>query len=163
MLVSARVLTVEYVLPVAVACISISSRSPSCLLPLRETPRSACGSDPESFQITASILVVRVCEIFCVFFKGRVCFLQPIASLMCKACLLLDSDILGAHICIEGPAGFGVQRGAPNSIAPWWRTPAIVIILTFEGCLSGHVGLDCIASPPIILILLWFLPYSFSC
>lgn len=163
MLVSAHVLMVEWVPPVVVVCISISSRSSSCLQPLRETPRSACGSNPESFQITASILVVRVCETLCAFFKGRVCFLQPFASLMCKACLFLDSDILGAHISTEGPAGFGAQCGAPNSIAPWWKTPATVIFLPFGDCLSGRVGFDCIASPPIILILLWFLPYSFSC
>ena len=40
--------------------------------PPRGSPRSACGSDPGSFQITASALGSGVCAILCVPFKSGV-------------------------------------------------------------------------------------------
>lgn len=40
-----------------------------------DSPRSTSGSDPGFFQTTASILGLRVCGIFCVPFKSKVCFL----------------------------------------------------------------------------------------
>ena len=43
----------------------------TCLLPfLGGSPRSTSGSDPGSFQITASALVPRVCKIWCAPFKS---------------------------------------------------------------------------------------------
>ena len=38
----------------------------------RGSPRSACGSDPDSFQIIASALGLGVCEILCSPFKSGV-------------------------------------------------------------------------------------------
>ena len=69
---------------------------------------------------------------------------------------LQSQTFWGTHLPGAGPPCWGAQT--PHSLG---RTSAIVIILPLS--FSGGVGLDYIASPPLLLILLWFLLCVFSC
>ena len=64
--------------PMAAATVSIPQVSSSCP-PVSPgvSPRSTSGSDPGSFQTTASALGLGTCGILHVPFKSRVCFLRP--------------------------------------------------------------------------------------
>ena len=73
MLASTSVLMVEQA-PKNECCQCLCAQGESWLPPdsLGSSPTSANGSDPGSFQITASALVFRVCEILCATFKSEV-------------------------------------------------------------------------------------------
>ena len=106
----------------------------SCLhVSLGDSPRSAGGSDPGSFQITTSALAPWACEILCASFKKKDCyFLQPSECPECKPHWPSKSNVLGIHLPGAGPLEWGAQCGA-------WTThslkeiSAIVIILPFVG------------------------------
>lgn len=50
------------------------------LASLGGSPRSVSGSDPGFFQINASALELRMCEILCAPLKSEFCFLKPSGS-----------------------------------------------------------------------------------
>lgn len=79
------------------------ARVPLASCHLRSSSRSAGGSDLSLFQITASSLGLRACEILCASFKGRVYFPQPSVSPESKPHWPLESNILGALLTIEQP------------------------------------------------------------
>ena len=100
---------------------------------LRGSPRSAGGSNPGSFQITASVLGPRACEILCVPFKSEVSFPQPSGqSPESQPHWPSKLNILGAHLPDAGPLSLGARCGAqtPHSVR---RTSAVVTILPFVG------------------------------
>ena len=56
--------------------------SSSCHLPLQDSPRSTGRSEPGSFQMTASALDPRVCEIVCVPFENGVSISHSLLDLL---------------------------------------------------------------------------------
>ena len=54
------------------ASVYVSRVRSSCVLPLWESLKPADESNPDSFQITASALGFRACEILCASFKSRI-------------------------------------------------------------------------------------------
>ena len=137
----------------------VSSR---CLLPLQQTQRSAGGSDPGSFQITASSLGLRACG-FCVCpLRVKSLFLTALWLSPKQAPLAFKPNILGVHLPGAGLSGWGAQCGAqtPHSLE---RTSAVVIILPFVCHPPGGTGLDYTKSSCLLPISLWFLLFIFSC
>ena len=124
--------------------------------------RSASGSDPGSFQITVSALRLKVCEI-CVH-------LLRVKSLFPTALWFSHTQAILAFKARPSESSSSWHR-TPRLESPMWgsgplllgRTPAIVIILPFVGCLPGGMGLDCTVSLSLLPISLWFLLYIFSC
>ena len=106
----------------------------SCLrVSLGDSPRSAGGSDPGSFQITTSALAPWACEILCASFKKRdSCFLQPSECPECKPHWSSKSSIPGIHLPGAGPLEWGTQCGAWTT-HPLKETSAIVMILSSVG------------------------------
>ena len=105
-----------------------------------EVPLASCLSgmlskiskwtDPGSFQISASVLGLRVCELLCTPFKsGFSVSYSPLALLYASL-----TGFQGAHLLIEPPApqDWGNQCGAQTPCS-MGRTFAIVIILPFAG------------------------------
>ena len=129
---------------------------------LRGSPRSAGGSHPGSFQITASALGLRVCEILCAPFKNRVYFLQPSGSPESKPHWPSESNVLRAYLPSTWPPGWGAQCGAQ---IPWdlGRSCAIVTILQFVDYSPVGVSLYDLLSLPLLPILSYFLLYILSC
>lgn len=97
-------------------------------------PGGSPRSDPASFQITASALGLRACEILCTPFVNRVCFLQPSGSSVHKPSWPSEPEVLGPHLPGFRTHGLGVQCGAriPCSLG---TASAVVITLTSVGCL----------------------------
>ena len=106
---------------------------------LGASPRSASGSDPGSFQITASALGLGACEILCAPFKNGISFLQPSGSPEISPDGLSKPNVLGVHLPSAGPLGWGAQCEAqsPRSLG---TTSAVVIIFPFVGCLPQSSG-----------------------
>lgn len=133
---------------------------------LSPTPRETQGQHvwlQPNFSITASILVNRVCETLCAFFAGQSLFPTALClSLMCKACLFLDSDILGLIFPLKDSEALEPNVGLQIPLLPGGK-PLQLWFFSHLGIVIWTCRLLIIASPPIILILLWFLPYSFSC
>ena len=125
--------------------------------------RSASDSDPVSFQITASVLGFRTCEIMHTPIKSKV-------SVSCNSLAFLHTSPAGFQSQIFRGLIFPVQdpwAGKP-SVGPQTscslrRTSAIVIIFLLVGHLSRGVGLDYAKSLSLIPISLLFLLYTFSC
>ena len=145
-LASSSVLTVEQAQS-DVCCLHLCPQDESQLPPASPggSPRSANGSDPGSFQITASVLDLRVCWILHVHFKNEISSYCPL-GLCIKAYCPSKPDVLGAHLPNSGPPGYKVQCGAciPFSLG---KTFAIVIIFLFMSCLPRGESLSCTASP----------------
>ena len=122
-------------------------------------PRSASGSNPGSFQITASALGLGVCEILHMPFKSRVS---------------VSYNLIALHGC-KPPLAFKASHSGGSSSqcrTPWagvltpcflGRTSAVLIILSFVNRLPRSVGLDYTLSLPLLPIQVWFLHYIFSC
>ena len=81
------------------ASVYVSRVRSSCVLPLWESLKPADESNPDSFQITASALGFRACEILCASFKKKDCyFLQPSECPECKPHWPSKSNVLGIHL-----------------------------------------------------------------
>lgn len=126
-----------------------------------DSPRSADGSDPGSFQIADSALGPGACG-FC----GRplrVESLFPTAFWLFpkQAPLAFKPNILRVNLSGAGPPGLGTQYGAqtPGSLD---RTSAIVIFLPFVCRPRWGVGFHYVKSLPLIPTSLWLL-FIFSC
>ena len=50
-----------------------------------------------------------------------------------------------------------------SELSVLWENLCSIIILQFVGHPPGGMGFDYIASPPFLLISLWFFLYAFSC
>ena len=136
----------------------------SCLhVSLGDSPRSAGGSDPGSFQITASALAPWACEILCASFKKRdSCFLQPSECPECKPHWSSKSSILGIHLPGAGPLGNGEPSVVLGPLTPWRKPLQSSSFSHLWVSSSGNeYRLYCISAPPL-RILLWFL-YNFNC
>ena len=68
-----------------------------------------------------------------------------------QASLASKSVIPGARLPSAGPVGWGAQCVARTPCF-LGQTSAIVIILTFVGCIRGDVGLDYTVSLPLLPI-----------
>ena len=71
------------------------------------SPRSEDGSDTGSFQITASALGPRECEILCAPFKSGVSISHSPLGLQKVSPAGLQSQILGTRLPGAGPLGWG--------------------------------------------------------
>ena len=136
-----------------------------CQLPpasLGDSSRSAGGSDPGSFQITVSALVSGVCEILCVPLRVESLFPTALGSPEGKPCWPSKPNVLVARLPSAGCQGWGAPCGVqtPCSLG---RISAVVILLLYVGCPPGGLGLEYTATLPLLLILLWFFLYIFSC
>lgn len=80
--------------------------------------RATSGSDPDSFQTTASVLGLRMSEILGVPFKSSLIFLQPYSTFIHKPHLPSNPDILGAHIPSAGPQAGEMGVGLVP-LTPW--------------------------------------------
>ena len=83
------------------------------------SPRSANGSDPGSFQITASALGLRSCEILCVPYKNRIFVsYRPPDLLYVSPASLQGQTFWGCFFLVQDP-----RAGEPNvgfrSFDPW--------------------------------------------
>lgn len=76
----------------------------SCLL--RRLSRWTDGSDSGSFQSTAFVLGLRACEILCVPFKSRSCFLQPPQTFHTQTPPAFTARYSGARLPCSGPLGW---------------------------------------------------------
>ena len=95
------------------------------------SPRSANGSDPGSFQITASVLCLGALEILHVPFKSGISIpYSPQFSRM-QALLAFKARCPGLSFLVQN-LDWGAQCGAWTPCF-WGRTSAIVIILPFAG------------------------------
>ena len=134
---------------------------------LGDSPRSAGGFDPGSFQMTASALGPRACEILYVPFKSEVSYFpQPSGSCESQSHWYSKLDVLGACL-VQDPWSWGAQCGA-QTCCSLWRTSAIVIILLLVNCPlkgmgSDYMGSDYTATLPLLPISLWFFLCIFSC
>ena len=133
---------------------------------LGNSPRLTGRFDPGSYQITASALGPRVCEILSVPFKSEVSISpSPLGPSKVSPADLRIQMFWGLVFLIQDPCA-----GEPNvglrSLTPMfllWENLCNVIILQFVSCPPGDMGLDYIASLPFLLISRWFLLYVFSC
>ena len=124
--------------------------------------RSAVESDSGSFQITASALGPRACEIFCAPFRSGVCFPQPTGSLRSKShwpsrqknSAVFSSQSrasgLGSLMWVSDPFFLG------KNVCNCNYSPCLCIVVPDMGCEST-------CTLPILPVLLWFLHYIFSC
>ena len=80
----------------------VVQQAPKMFLPLSMTPgsflRTRGGFDPGSFQITASVVGDRVCDILCAPFRNGVCFLHSFASPENKPYCPAKTNTLGASL-----------------------------------------------------------------
>ena len=132
----------------------------SCLhVSLGDSPRSAGGSDPGSFQITASALAPWACEILCASFKKKDCyFLQPSECPECKPHWPSKSNVLGIHL----PLWNGEPSVGLGPLTPWRKSLQLSSSSHLWVTCSGNgYRLFCISAPPLH-ILLRFL-YNFNC
>ena len=121
---------------------------------LRGSPRSANGSDLVSFQITFSAKGLRACENLCAPFKTIISVsYYPIALLyinptgfQSQTFWRLLSPCRTQHWGALGEAGI-----------PWTLGRTSAIILPSMDHLPQGVGLDYIASLPLLPISFWFL------
>lgn len=121
--------------------------------------RSTSDSDPGSFQITASALGL---EILHVPFKWIHCFLQTFNSPKCLPHWPSKSDLL-EDACLPGAGSLarGAQYG-PQTCHSLAGLSAVVIILSFVGCLPRDVNIDSATSLLLLSVLLLLL-YIFGC
>ena len=125
------------------------------------SPRSAGGSDPGSFQITASALSPGVCEILCVPFESGVSISHSPLPLLKVSPTDLQSQMWGLlSQCKTQAWRAGCGPWTPCSLR---RTYSIVVVLPPVVCLPGDMGFYYTMSPPLVPIFLWFLLYFFSC
>ena len=119
-------------------------------------PRSVSGPEPGPFQISASSLGLKVCEILCVSFKSE--FLFPtFFQLSCMQALLAFK---ARHS--EGLSSWCRTLGLESPVSGLdplilGETSAVLMIFPLVGCLSGGLGLVYSVSPPLLPISSWFL------
>ena len=118
----------------------------SCLS--KTLPKSAGRSDFGFYQITASALDPRVCEILYEPFKSKVS--------IAPALLAPESKPLQSQCPWAVEHDLGLRQLTPLG-------EPLVIILLFIVNPPRVMGLDCIKSLPFLSISLWFLPCIFSC
>ena len=129
---------------------------------LEGSPKSAGGSDPGSFQITASVLGLGAAEILCAPFKS-------------------GGSISYSPLALPKLSSTGLQSQCSEASSSWCRTLRLENPMwVSEPSLLGEnlcncnyppvlgsptqsMDLDSTASPPLLPILLWFLLYIFSC
>ena len=114
----------------------------SCLS--RRLPRSASGSDPESFPIPAFALRLEACEVLLVLFKSTVYVFA--SSPISKPQQSVKPVLPGAHLPEAGPLAWGVQRGACTTCS-FRRTSTVGLMLPFMCCLPE----DLVATIPRLL------------
>lgn len=124
----------------------VSAPVASCLS--KRFPKSAGRSDLGFYQITASALDPRVCEILYEPFKSKVS--------IAPALLAPESKPLQSQCPWAVEHELGIRQLTPLG-------EPLVIILLFIVNPPRVMGLDCIKSLPFLSISLWFLPCIFSC
>lgn len=108
---------------------------------LGASARSTSEFDLGFFQVTASVLGFRVCEVLCAPFKSGVCVsYSPLT-------VLYLSPVPFKATCFEGVI-FQLRT------ARLGRTSAIVIVFLFVGCLPGSGGLDYTVSAPATHVIM---------
>ena len=145
-----------------------STRAPhndfhQCLCPHNELqlPPASLGESKSSvgmlgpFQITASVLDPRACEILCVPFKSGISFSQP-SGLQKLSHAGLQSQMFWclSSQCRTPRLGSSVWTPTPCSLE---RTSVIVIILLFGGCPPGDMGVTVLQFCPSYLSYCVFL------
>lgn len=140
------------------------SMSPGLQLPPdspRIFSRSVGRSHPGSYKSSASSIGSGACENLYVLFKSEVPTPHhPLAVPKVNPAGHQSQMFGGGGACVHAdPMGWGASRGAQNSLLR--EKPCSVNILQFVGCLPECMGLDCIAGPSLLPVLLWF--FIFRC
>ena len=162
-LASTSVFMVGWASKMAAASVYVPRVRPKCLLPVSETLQDSWWVWPGSFQITASVLGHRGCEILCASFKSGVSISYSPLALLKVSTVGLQSQMFRELIfLVQDPCGWGAWCGAwtPHSLG---RISAVVIILPFVGHPRKSMGLDYTTSLPFLIVLSWFLLCNFSC
>ena len=127
-----------------------------------DSPRSAAGSEPGSFQIPAAPLSPRAREILCAPSKSGVSVsYNPLGHLKVSPTGLQSQMLWGLVFPSAGSSGSRARCGAQTPCS-LWKTSAIVIILPFVCFPSRSMGLDYTLTLPLLPILLWFVLIGFS-
>ena len=125
--------------------------------------RSAGGSDPGSFQITASATASRVCEILCVHFKTGVSISHSALAVPKVSPTGLQSQTFWGLMFLMQNCWAGEPDVRLRSLAPWGE-PCNCNYPPICGSPSpGDMGLDSTMTPHLLPVSLWFLLYIFSC
>ena len=127
---------------------------------LWDSPKSVSGSDPFSFQFTASVPGHRACEVFKALWKQTHSY-SP-SALPYASVTDFQNKMSGSHFSMTGSMDWGAlwRTWAPCSLE---RTSAIVIILLYVSCLPGCVSFDYTESLSLLPFSLWFLLHISAC
>ena len=132
------------------------------LASLGDSPRPAGKSGPGSYQITAFALSPRACDILCTPFKNEVSVSPSPVGLLILSPAGLKSQMFWELIFpVQGP-----QAGEPDVGLRTLTAVGEPLQCNYPpvvGHPPGGKGPDYIASPPFLPVLLWFVPYVFSC
>lgn len=154
---SACISTIEWA-PPDVCCQCLCPQGESLLPPSSMTGslRATSGSDPDSFQTTASVLGLRMCESLRMPFKSGVCFLWTSRSPICKPCWMSKPGILVQALDL------GSQMWN-TALAPGGELPQLCFS-SYLWATELDVGEFWLYCPLTFLhILLWLLLCVFSC
>ena len=127
------------------------------------SPRSASGSDPGCFQITASVLGLRAYEVLYVPFKSGVSGSYRPSTLLYTSPVGLQSQAFwNLVLSVQDPQAWKPDVGL-RPLTPWGE-PLRLWLSSHLWVVSGWwVDLDCTASSSLLFISLWVFLYIFSC